>query len=172
MHYKKNEKRSSRRSVRKPKKDWLVSHVMMDLALEAILRRVSVNRSYDIPYLAGYSKSRKIIYIDRHMPKSFVLRGRRIKTDRYLIMHEVVEKALIDKMGLPYQDAHQIALHAEQAAVRADQISWKDYDKFMQAYIKKIGDERLTRVPGGLDLKPYQDEHDYALLKKMKKVQK
>jgi hypothetical protein len=33
--------------------------------------------------------------------------------------------------------------------------------------VKKLGDERLTRVPADLDEKPYRDEHDYDLLRRM-----
>ena len=37
----------------------------------------------------------------------------------------------------------------------------------MQKYVKRIGDERLTKVPADLDLKPYRDEHDYDLVRRM-----
>lgn len=153
-----------------PKKDWLVSHVLLDLALQSILKKIKINRKYDIPYLAGYSKNGKTIYIDRHMPESFKYKDRIIKTDRYLILHEALEKTLIDKLGLHYQYAHQIALRAEQAAVREDKIVWKDYDRFMQKYIKTIGDERLKKVPANLDTKPYRDEQDDTLLRRMKQL--
>jgi hypothetical protein len=33
--------------------------------------------------------------------------------------------------------------------------------------VKRLGDERLTRVPADLDEKPYRDEHDYDLLRRM-----
>ena len=38
----------------------------------------------------------------------------------------------------------------------------------MQQYVKTIGDERLEKVPGDLDLKPYRDEHDYELMRRMR----
>ena len=166
-HHKTATKRSQQHS-KWPVRDWVVSHVMLDLALESIWGKIKINRDYDIPYLAGYSQDGKTIYIDRHLPTSFVLKDRVIKTDRYLILHEAVEKTLIDELGLHYQFAHQIALRAEQAAVRADKVSWKAYDWNMQAYIKEAGDERLEKVPADLDLKPYQDEHDKILLKRIK----
>src|SRR5271169_2186536 len=59
-------------------------------------------------------------------------RGRTIDTDRFLILHEEVEKTLIDQLGLHYLHAHQIATRAEQAAVRAAGLVWRDYDRFMQ----------------------------------------
>jgi hypothetical protein len=148
--------------------EWYVSSLMMDRALDAICRRVkTLDRKHDIPYLAGYSLDGKTIYIDRHMPKFFKVGGRSINTDRFLILHEEVEKTLIDQLGLHYLHAHQIATRAEEAAVRAAGIEWRDYDDFMQKYVKRIGDERLTKVPLDLDLKPYRDEHDDELLSRM-----
>jgi hypothetical protein len=101
------------------------------------------------------------------MPPSFKYRGRTIDTDRFLILHEEVEKSLIDQLGLHYLHAHQIATRAEEAAVRAAGITWRDYDRFTQKYVKQIGDERLTNVPKDLDLKPYRDEQDDDLLLRM-----
>src|SRR5436305_9399933 len=145
--------------------EWYVSSLMMDRALDAVMRRAKViDRDHDVPYLAGYSLDGKTIYIDRHMPKAMTYAGREIDTDRYLVLHEEVEKTLIDQLGLHYLHAHQIAARAEQAAVRAAGIRWRDYDQFMQRYVKRIGDERLQRVPADLDLKPYRDEHDFDLL--------
>jgi hypothetical protein len=46
-------------------------------------------------------------------------------------------------------------------------VLWREYDRFMQKHVKRIGDERLTKVPADLDLKPYRDEHDLDLLKRM-----
>ena len=154
------------RKLRLP--EWYVSTLMMDRALDAVVRRVkTLDRKHDVPYLAGYSRDGKTIYIDRHMPKTMRYEGRAIATDRYLILHEEVEKTLIDQLNLHYLHAHQIASRAEQAAVRAAGISWRAYDDFMQKNVKLIGDERLQKVPGDLDLKPYRDEHDDDLVRRM-----
>jgi len=150
--------------------EWYVSSLMMDRALDAVCRRVkNLDRKHDIPYLAGYSLDGKTIYIDRHMPQFFKFGGRKIDTDRFLILHEEVEKTLIDQLDLHYLHAHQIATRAEEAAVRAAGLKWRDYDRFMQKYVKQIGDERLTKVPKDLDLKPYRDEQDDDLLRRMLK---
>lgn len=148
--------------------EWLIGQKMMDHAMKAIRARVHLERSYDIPYLAGYSLDGHTIFIDRHMPKGFVYRGRKILTDRFLIVHEAVEKSLIQLLGMHYLTSHQIALHAEQAAVRAEGITWEAYDEFMQQYIKTIEDERLSKVPDTLDITPYRDFHDSAELKQMR----
>ena len=148
--------------------DTYVSSLMLDRALDALARRVgSIDREHDIPYLAGYSLDGKRIYIDRHLPETFLYKGRAIPVDRYLLLHEEVEKTLIDQLDLHYQHAHQIATRAEEAAVRADGVSWRAYDRFMQTYVKRMGDERLTKLPPDLDLKPYRDEHDYDLVRRM-----
>jgi hypothetical protein len=137
-------------------------------AVAALRKRVShLDRSYDIPYIAGYSRDGQTVFIDRHMPRSFLDQGRRIATDRFLITHEIVEKALLDQLRLHYLHAHQIALRAEEAAVRAAGASWHDYNAFTKGYEKTIGHERLRRVPRQLDLTPYEDEEDFALLKRM-----
>jgi len=150
--------------------DWYVSALMLDRALDAILRRVKkLDREHDIPYLAGYSQDGKTIYIDRHLPKNFTFRGRTIEVDRFLILHEEVEKTLIDQLGLHYLHAHQIATRAEEAAVNAQRVTWKAYDRFMQKYVKSVGDERLRKVPADLDLKPYRDYHDYDLMQRMER---
>ncbi|SDR62977.1 hypothetical protein SAMN05444161_0705 [Rhizobiales bacterium GAS191] len=148
--------------------NWYVSSLMMDRALDAVARRVKkLDRKHDIPYVAGYSKDGKTIYIDRHLPSEMEYKGRKINTDRFLLLHEEVEKTLIDQLNLHYLHAHQIATRAEEAAVRAAGINWRDYDRFMQKYVKKMGDEGLSKIPGDLDLKPYRDEHDTELLERM-----
>jgi hypothetical protein len=148
--------------------EWYVSDLMLERALDAIIRRLKkLDREHDIPYLAGYNIDGTIIYIDRHMPTSFEQNGRTIETDRFLILHEEVEKTIIDQLNLHYLHAHQIATRVEQSAVLACGINWSNYDDFMQTNVKYIGDERLTKIPTDLDLKPYRDEHDTELLERM-----
>jgi len=147
--------------------DTLVSGEMLLHAVNAICKRITLDHDHDVPYLAGYSRDGKTIYIDRHLPKSFVHNGRTIKVDSFLILHEAVEKSLLDELGLHYQHAHQIALRAEEAAVNAAKVPWKAYDEFMQQYIKEAGDENCQNIPLDLDVKPYRDEHDRKVLLRM-----
>ena len=152
-------------------KDWLISSNILKDSFQSINRKRKINRSYDIPYVAGYSEDGMTIYIDRHMPRVLKINGKSVATDRFLILHEAVEKALIDELNLHYQFAHQIALRVEEAAVRASGISWDQYNKQMAKYIKNIGDESITKIPPKLDLKPYHDEKDWQVLTKMKATQ-
>ncbi|HMA05038.1 MAG TPA: hypothetical protein VKO45_03840 [Methanomicrobiales archaeon] len=153
-----------------PRDDTLVSSEMLEQAVKEILARTTLDRTHDIPYLAGYSRDGKRIYIDRHLPVSFQSGGKVILTDRFLILHEALEKAVIDQLGLVYQHAHQLALREEEAAVRAFGVSWSEYSEFMDRYIKEAADERLTRIPPDLDIKPYRDEHDLRLLRNMQEA--
>jgi hypothetical protein len=56
--------------------DTLVSGAMLTHAVDAILKRVKVRYDHDIPYLAGYSRDGKTIYIDRHVPRTMMDGGR------------------------------------------------------------------------------------------------
>lgn len=151
--------------------DTLVSSQMLGKAVDEILKRIHLDRDHDIPYLAGYNVKRTRIYIDRHLEKSFVdHRGHSHQVDRFLILHEATEKALIDCWNLHYQHAHQIALRAEEAAVRAAGIEWRDYDRFMQQWIKRADSDKVTKVPADLDLTPYLDENDGELIKAMQRA--
>ncbi len=153
--------------------DWALSELMLDRTIDAINRRVAMVREYHVPYLAGYSEDGLTIYIDRDLPPSFVNRGGdKITVDRYLMLHESVEKSLIHHLGLHYQHAHQIALHREQAAVKADGVSWNEYDRFMQKWIKEAEESHSLHLPPDLDLRPYIDEHDKDLVQVMRSVMK
>src|SRR3569833_3293846 len=98
------------RKLRLP--DVFVSSLMLDRAVDAILRRVHLEHNHKVPYLAGYSQDGKTIYIERHQPKTKSYRGKSAAVDRYLMLHEAVEKTLIDELHLHYQHAHQIATRA------------------------------------------------------------
>jgi hypothetical protein len=151
--------------------DTLVRASMLNRAVLEILKRVTLDCEHDIPYLAGYSVDRKKIYIDRHLQKRFCDHtGCHHEVDKFLILHEATEKAMIDCWGLHYQHAHQIALRAEEAAVRAAGIEWRDYDRFMQQWIKRADSGKLTKVPANLDLTPYLDENDGELIKVMQRA--
>ncbi len=151
--------------------DTLVSADMLNHAVREILKRITLDCEHDIPYLAGYSVDRSKIYIDRHLHKRFTDHlGRSHEVDKFLVLHEATEKAMIDTWGLHYQHAHQIALRAEEAAVRAAGIEWRDYDRFMQQWIKTADSAKLTNVPANLDLTPYLDENDGELIKVMQRA--
>ena len=118
---------------------------------------VTINKKYNVPYLAGYSKDGKTIYIDKHF-KSTMSDGTDVIP--YLLIHEKLEKALIDFFGLDYQQAHHIATHEELSAVKRDGIDHKKYVKFYAGPIQKDEAERTGESPPDLDITPYKCEKD------------
>jgi hypothetical protein len=137
-------------------------------AVRSIHRRVRViNRNYDIPYIAGYSVDGHTVFIDRHLPRTFRWLMRKVRVEPFLLTHEIVEKALLDELRLHYLHAHQIAVRTERDAVQAAGVSWWAYQRFMKRHEKHIEEEKLIKVPPGLDLTPYRDEKDFGLLHRL-----
>jgi hypothetical protein len=154
------------REVRHKSED-IEDEVLLDV-VRAIRRRVRVvNREYDIPYIAGYSVDGHTVFIDRHLPRQFRWLMRTVRVEPFLLTHEVVEKALLDELRLHYLHAHQIAVRAERDAVKAAGVSWWAYQRFMKQHERQIEEENLMKVPAGLDLTPYRDEKDFALLERL-----
>ena len=148
-------------------------------AMEQFSQLIEIDYSYQIPYLAGYSKNNsKKIYIDKEMPREFIYRGKKVNPTSFLVIHEVVEKILIDELKLKsesYLPTHQIAQRLEMAAVLASGISWKAYQhEFMGQEILRSEDSSraLVKIPVDLDLTPYRDSKDFELIRKMRAAMK
>jgi hypothetical protein len=92
-----------------------------------------------------------------------------IRVDPFLLIHEIVEKALLDELRLHYLHAHQIAVRAERDAVGAAGVPWWVHQRLMKQHEKQIEEEKLTKVPATLDLTPYRDEKDFGLLVRKEK---
>ena len=77
------------------------------------------------------------------------------------------------RMGRPFSKSDSLTIDLILvAAVRAAGIEWRDYDHFMQQWIKTADSSKLTRVPANLDLAPYLDENDGELIKVMQRAMK
>jgi hypothetical protein len=122
--------------------DWDINNKILDDSVNAFMQDVTINYDYDIPYVAGYNTAGNVVYIDRDLPKGFTTSdGKDVLVERYLVLHECVEKALLQCFtNLIYETSHQLALRLEQIA------------------------------PPDLDLTPYIDEHDTEVLAKLKQA--
>jgi hypothetical protein len=145
--------------------DWLLNPSILTEAVNAIKADVKLDTTFEIPYVAGYSRDGKCFYIDSKLPAKW----QGFDLSLTLLLHETVERALEGLIPkLPYQLAHQIALNAEKAAVEAFKLNWVAYNRFFNGEIKEIGSrKRYAHCPKDLDLEPYRDEEDWATLKKM-----
>jgi hypothetical protein len=90
-----------------------------------------------------------------------------VRVEPFLVIHEIVEKALIDELRLHCLHAHQIAVRAERDAVKAAGVPWWAYQRFMKKHEKAIEEEKLIRVPADLDLTSYRDEKEFGLLRRL-----
>jgi hypothetical protein len=147
------------------------------LTSPAFKRRMNLpynfDRRWDIPYLCGYSKNARKVFLDKHLRYMMTFKGRVYDLRKYLSLHERGEKALEDIYRLPYAVAHHLVTWGiEYPAVVRDGLSWEAYDKFLKPQIKYADHASIRNVPEDLDLKPYTDEHAKLLLKKMKKNDK
>ena len=104
-----------------------------------------VDRSHDVPYVAGYSKDDRVVFIDRHYKKMMGA----VDTEPYIFIHEKAEKALIDTFGLKYQVAHHIATHLERMTIDRDGINWDKYEKnekFLRFMLDKPEKEKENEI--------------------------
>jgi hypothetical protein len=164
------------------------------VAKQMARRRALNDADWDIPYLAGYSKDGSTIFIDRDLPL-WNYKAQWIDADRFLKIHEDVEKALIDalaqaqghdlqvllaclRMKSPhdqiYFHCHGVATCAELYAVELayGAAGVAAYNRFMKKAVKRAEDERIRRVPASLDLTPYagNDVQDRRLRAAMKRA--
>lgn len=128
---------------------------------EKLHRYRETDRSFDLPYLGGYSKDGGTVYIDRHLPDQLEVemdgRKRSINPVEFLRMHECFEKACIDALGYSYDGAHQAATGYERRAVltRLGPSWWVPYSDALKPYIKADEHEKLVSIPPDLDWTPY-----------------
>ena len=111
-------------------------------------------RSFDVPYLAGSSKTGGKTFIDRRVPPTLTVKGKTFDPAKYLAVHEQTEHPLMVK-GQAYEVAHRQALKAERKAVEADGIKWSDYQEQMTRLAAKTQREKPTNPPKDLYVKPY-----------------
>lgn len=133
--------------------------------------KYSISRDFDIPYLAGYSRDGRTVYIDRHLPPTLMVGNKRVHVFPFLVTHERTEKALLDFASMRYNEAHQYATLAEHRELERAGISPVLYEKALDPYIKADRHEKILKVPRELDFRPYKDSGDQALIMKMKEKQ-
>ena len=129
-----------------------------------LIAKATVNRDYDVPYFSNRSSDGRTVYIDRHVPEKLVCG---IDTGQTLPWHELGEWQA-ENDGMTYPEAHeQVATPLEQAAVEALGGDWTQYSAELAPMIKAVDREQLKRVPPDLDLRPYEDEDDRAVMEEL-----
>lgn len=148
------------------------NRIMADPRISARLKqKPTIDDTYDVPYLAGYSKNGKTVYIDRHFPFRKLKIGKdTVNVLPFLLIHETVEKAIIDVLKKPYKYAHTVATFFEEKAARAAGINIPAYEKAYEPYIKRDELEKIKRPPPDLDMTPYIDSRDTKVIQRLRAV--
>lgn len=130
---------------------------------EEIEKPREIDRTHDVPYLAGSSKDGGTTYIDKRIPAKIKVGDKEIDPSKYLNIHEQTEHALMTIGKLPYKKAHAIATDHEKKAVTADKIDWKKYEEVLDGYIDETEHEDAKKPPKDLYLKPYPHGKQHSL---------
>ena len=153
--------------------------VMKDKTVRRMLARPwRLDRTHDIPFLAGYSRNARTIYFDKSLPTTLLLGSKRYELAGALTTHERVEKALIDAYGwgyvTPSPGAHGYATRAEHNRLITDGVDPKAYEEAMKPYITACKERckgEDVDFPTDLDLTPYQTGEGEAYLNALEAVQ-
>lgn len=141
-----------------------------EIAADDLLRAVHVDRDHSIGYAGGYSKDGKTIYVDSEIDTNFKLGGKKVDVIKFLVVHECVEKALMETYDLDYVPAHALATAAEDAVVAAifGPAAVASYGKQWEAQIAKVTKRgEHPDPPDDLDPRPYEDMDDHMMMHKM-----
>lgn len=130
---------------------------------------VTIDRTYDVPYIAGASTDSKTIYIDKSIPVFLDIGGKSVDIAKYIAIHELTEKVLMDKGDL-YSPAHKKATEEEKLEVEKDDINWKLYQNAVLGFFNKTKSKKNINPPPDLYLNPYIDEKDFSMLKKIRGI--
>lgn len=172
-----------------------LEEALSDTAVEdKLMEDFKIDTTYDIPFLAGYSKDGKTRYIDRHFytdnnPVGTIeINNETVDTTPYLVGdpdaedpiarggHEGVEKACEQlrtkniQSEPSYDYRHVIATAAERRLVIKDGLNWQKYQQAYKPFIKADETEKITKLPLDLDMTPYDEDGNPTLLAHMHKL--
>jgi hypothetical protein len=150
--------------------DKAIDKAEIDEAIKMLMQHVDIDNEHWIPYLGGYSNdwdNNPEVYFDARFPDTLRVGGKEMKPYRYILIHECVEKCLMDELKLSYVIAHTFATAAEKSAVEADGFNWDMYTMALKGPIKEVlkKPENLE-APKDLDISPYEQEKS-KLVKKI-----
>ena len=141
-----------------------------EMAADDLLQAVHVDRDHSIGYCGGYSKDGKTIYVDHDIDTKFKFGGKEAEIIKFLVVHECVEKALMEMYDLDYAPAHALATAAEDAVIAAcyGPEAVKEYGKQWEKQIAKVvARKEHPTPPDDLDPRPYEDAADHKMMDKM-----
>jgi hypothetical protein len=147
-----------------------VDLVLNSPVTKAVIDNPVVDRSHDVPYMAGASDpiNNPTVFVDRHVPKEQTIGGITFDPADPWVVHENVEQHTMDiliKAGMDDETAYKVAHFnfaepAEQAWYRAHGIDQVAAEKEQMTWLPKIqGENTGGDVPASLYQKPYPHDH-------------
>jgi hypothetical protein len=130
---------------------------------QEVERPRQIDRTHDVPYLAGSSKDGGTTFVDKRIPPTIKVNDKVVDPAKYLNVHEQTEHALMTIGKMPYHKAHAVATEKEKEAVEKDGVDWKEYEKVMDGYIDETEHENAKNPPKQLYLKPYPHGKKHSL---------
>jgi len=131
-------------------------------------QKYKINRDYDMPYVSGCSRTSDVVYIDRDLPLTLSLNERKVSITPYLVEHERVEKALLNRASIRYPEAHRLATYVEYKSLIMMGIAPEEFERKLEPYTKADRLKTVKKVPFDIDLRPYRDSGDSILVKHVK----
>lgn len=126
---------------------------------------ISVDRSYQVPYISGMSNDNSTVYVDKSVPKEVTLSYKTFDPAVPLAIHEKTEKVMMDHLikdeKMPAEKAYEIAHHgfaqpAEDNWYRQNGIDINEANKFWESIDRHTEREiKPTDTPPDLYIKPY-----------------
>jgi len=133
-------------------------------AIRALWNDTRIISAYWVPLLGGTARDwdRKTVYLDCRFPRQLDIGGKPVDIWRYVLIHECVERTLMDELGLPYALAHTFATAAERATVEADGHSWDGYTLALRPWIQLARTKpKDAQLAPGIDTRPMQASHQH-----------
>lgn len=123
--------------------------------ISQILPPLTVNRDYAVPGVAGYSWDGNTVFIHKDLPQTFETSNDiEVNVDLFLCFHEATEKQFMDRFGMSYPPAHEIATTVERFMVEKAGIDWWEYDAWMQNQVQRLKGVPESEWPPELDTRP------------------
>jgi hypothetical protein len=133
-----------------------------------LLQDFTVNRDFDIPFLANRSRDGKTVYIDRHIPEEMKAGDKPFDPAKTLPWHELSEWFYMHEAKLPYDAAHRLATFVwEKPRVEALGLDWKEYQDAFGGEIEHNEKRVPEKSPPDIDLSPYIDDNDHKTLREL-----
>lgn len=159
------------RAIGVARPDAAARQAALKTALDQLYRTSRIDRGFEAPYVAGYDlDAGDYVFVDCAVPFAIRRGAKTIPVGPLLVLHERVEKAVLQDYATIYPGAHQFALRLERAAAKAVGAPWKPYDDFITGISDKISARAHATTSDRLDLQPYYtfaDADNVALVKRI-----